>query len=116
MNENAWNYASTSGYTIGSDLTGFKVEALDGSIGKVDKHTEEVDASCLVVDTGPWIFGKEVLVPAGTVIKIDAAQEKVYVDRTKEQIKDAPEFHREKHFGDSGYREQLGAHYWPPRV
>ena len=35
------------------DLTGFGVEALDGSIGKVDEATNDVSASYIVVDTGP---------------------------------------------------------------
>jgi hypothetical protein len=29
------------------------------SIGKIDEATNEAAASQLVVDTGPWIFGKK---------------------------------------------------------
>jgi hypothetical protein len=47
-----------------------------------------------VVDTGPWIFGKKVLLPAGTINRVDADGGKLYVDLTKEQIKDSPEFDR----------------------
>ena len=43
-----------------TDVTGFEVEATDGGIGKVDEATNEVGSSYLVVDTGPWIFGKKV--------------------------------------------------------
>ncbi|MGW4509257.1 PRC-barrel domain-containing protein [Streptomyces sp. NPDC004436] len=111
MTENVWSYKSTAGRIATTDLTGYKVEATDGSIGKVDKHSDEVGDSYLVVDTGVWIFGKEVLLPASTVIRIDQDEEKVYVDRTKEQVKDAPEFHRDKHLGDAGYREELGTYY-----
>lgn len=111
MTENGWSYKSTAGHLAGADLTGYKVEATDGNIGKVDKHSDEVGDAYLVVDTGVWIFGKEVLLPASTVVRIDAAERKVYVDRTKGQIKDAPEFHRDKHLGDSGYREELGTYY-----
>ncbi|MER5766169.1 PRC-barrel domain-containing protein [Streptomyces sp. NPDC001985] len=116
MSVHPWNYSSLAGYTAGSDLNGFRVEAVDGAIGKVDKHTEDVDAACLVVDTGPWIFGKEVLIPAGAVTRIDLVEKSVHVDRTRDQIKRAPEFHRETHLGDSGYRDLLAAHYWPPRA
>ncbi|MFD5677699.1 PRC-barrel domain-containing protein, partial [Streptomyces sp. NPDC127040] len=91
VTEHVWSYTSTAGHLAGTDLTGYKVEATDGSIGKVDKHSDEVGDAYLVVDTGVWIFGKEVLLPASTVIRIDADDKKVYVDRTKEQIKDAPE-------------------------
>lgn len=53
MSDNVWGYRETSGRLEGADLTGYKVEAVDGSIGKVDKHSDEVDSSYLVVDTGP---------------------------------------------------------------
>ncbi|GGZ72805.1 PRC-barrel domain-containing protein [Streptomyces subrutilus] len=111
MTENVWTYPSTSGHLAGTDLTGYKVEATDGGIGKVDKHSEEVDDAYLVVDTGVWIFGKEVLLPAGTVTRIDPAEKTIHVNRTKEQIKDAPEFHRDKHLGDTQYREEIAVHY-----
>jgi hypothetical protein len=74
------------------DLIGFSVEASDGSIGKVDKATYDVGASYLVVDTGPWIFGRKVLLPAYTVSRIDAEDRTVFVDRTKDEIKDGPEY------------------------
>ncbi|GAA2772305.1 PRC-barrel domain containing protein [Streptomyces lavendulae] len=113
MTEHVWSYKSTAGHLAGTDLTGYKVEAVDGSIGKVDKHSDEVGDAYLVVDTGVWIFGKEVLLPASTVISIDLEQRTIHVERTKEQIKDSPEFHRDKHLGDAVYREQLGLYYGP---
>ncbi|MEV7443331.1 PRC-barrel domain-containing protein [Streptomyces sp. NPDC056257] len=113
MTEHVWSYKSTAGHLAGTDLTGYKVEAVDGSIGKVDKHSDEVGDAYLVVDTGVWIFGKEVLLPASTVISIDPEQRTIHVERTKEQIKDSPEFHRDKHLGDADYREQLGLYYGP---
>ena len=58
--------------TIGdADLIGYSVDATDGSIGKIDDATNEVGGSYIVVDTGPWIFGKHVLLPAGVVQSID---------------------------------------------
>ncbi|MFB7938361.1 PRC-barrel domain-containing protein [Streptomyces sp. NPDC127049] len=113
MSENVWSYKSTAGHLAGTDLTGYAVEALDGHVGKVDKHSDEVEDSYLVVDTGVWIFGKEVLLPAATVKRVDIDERKIFVDRTKEQIKDAPEFHREKHLEDPAYRHDVGMYYWP---
>ncbi|MEU6975490.1 MULTISPECIES: PRC-barrel domain-containing protein [unclassified Streptomyces] len=111
MTEHVWNYKSTSGHLAGTDLTGYKVEATDGSIGKVDKHSDEVDDAYLVVDTGVWIFGKEVLLPAAAVVRIDVDDRRIFVEQTREQVKDAPEFHREKHLGDPDYRRELGTYY-----
>ncbi|MFD3470690.1 PRC-barrel domain containing protein [Streptomyces sp. NPDC058682] len=81
------------GHLAGTDLIGYKVEAVDGSIGKVDEHPDEVGDAYLVVDTGVWIFGKEVLLLAGTVIAVAPEERTIHVERTKEQIKDSPEFH-----------------------
>ncbi|MDJ0346114.1 PRC-barrel domain-containing protein [Streptomyces sp. H10-C2] len=106
-----WGYHEASGHKAGTDLTGFKVEATDGSIGKVDKHSEEVDSAYIVVDTGVWIFGKHVLLPAGTIRSIDATERKIYVDRTKDEIKDSPEFDKDKHAGDLGYHQQVEGYY-----
>ncbi|WP_223184703.1 PRC-barrel domain-containing protein [Streptomyces sp. CBMA152] len=106
-----WGYALTAGFTTGADLTGFKVEATDGSIGKVDKHSDAVGAACIVVDTGMWIFGKHVLLPAGVISRIDPDERKIYVARTKEEIKNAPEFDKEKHLGDPTYHESVGTYY-----
>jgi hypothetical protein len=74
------------------DVTGFRVHAVDGSIGKVDKATFEVGSNQLVVNTRPWIFGKKVVLPAGIVDRIDGDDETVYVNRTKDQIKNSPKF------------------------
>jgi hypothetical protein len=93
-----------------TDLTGFKVEATDGSIGKIDEGTYQVGSDFIVVDTGPWILGKKVMLPAGVIDRIDTAGEQVFVDRSKDQIKNAPEFD-ESHYRDSGYRDKLGSYY-----
>jgi len=96
----------------GADISGYKVEALDGSIGKVDEATYEVGRSHIVVDTGPWIFGKKVMLPAGIVQNIDADDEQIFVNRTKDQIKDAPEFD-DSLLLDDAYRSSVGTYYGP---
>jgi hypothetical protein len=95
---------------LANDLTGFSVEARDGSIGKVDEASNEVGASYIVVDTGVWIFGKKVVLPAGTINQVDPDTETVFVDRTKDEIKDAPEFDPER-YTDENYRSELGTYY-----
>jgi hypothetical protein len=108
-----WAYAVVADTNLtATDLTGFSVEALDGKIGKVDEATNDVSGSYIVVDTGPWIFGKKVLLPAGVIRDVDLDTETVYVNRTKEQIKNAPEFD-ENTYRDDTYRSQLGTYYGP---
>jgi hypothetical protein len=108
--QDLWTHRDTSIST--TNLTGFKVEAIDGSIGSVDEATNDVGASYLVIDTGPWIFGKKVMLPAGIIDRVDSAEETVYVNRTKDEIKDSPEFD-ESRYQDEAYREELGGYYGP---
>jgi len=112
-----WTYGDQS--TVGAnmvgdvDLTGFSVEALDGGIGKIDEASYDVGASFIVVDTGPWIFGKKVMLPAGILKRVDVENETVFVDRTKEQIKNAPEFDEDR-YRDDAYRDEIGGYYNRP--
>ena len=108
-----WTYRETSNLGVditSSEIAGYEIEAVDGSIGKVDEATYEIGSSYLVVDTGPWIFGKKVLLPAGVVSRVDNEEEKIFVNRTKEQIKSAPEFD-DSMLADEAYRGQLGSYY-----
>ena len=102
-----WNYRNASAT---ADLTGFSVEAVDGGIGKVDEATYGAGSSYVVVDTGPWIFGKKVMLPAGVIRDVDLDSETVFVDRTKDEIKNAPEFEEDKYREDS-YRSEIGGYY-----
>src|SRR4051794_19682581 len=93
------------------ELPGFSVEASDGHIGKVDEATREAGGSYLIVDTGPWIFGKKVMLPAGVVERIDPEEKKVFVNRSKDEIKSAPEFDEKTGREDKDFRKRLGLHY-----
>ncbi|MFD0166112.1 PRC-barrel domain containing protein [Streptomyces decoyicus] len=111
MSANVWGYLPDSGYRAGTVLVGYSVEAIDGSIGKVDKHSDEVDSAHLVVDTGPWILGRRVVLPAGTVTGIDQEEEKVYVGRTRQEIKDAPAFESGEDESSADYFHQVGSYF-----
>ena len=65
-----------------------------------------------MIDTGPWIFGKKVMLPAGVIRRVDHADEKIFVNRTKDEIKNAPEFD-DSLLEDRPYRDQLGSYYGP---
>jgi hypothetical protein len=110
-----WTYRETS---LGvedlnkANVVGFSVEAIDGSIGKVDEATYDAGSAFIVVDTGPWIFGKKVMLPAGVVRSVDHDEETVFVNRTKDEIKNAPEFD-DSLAQDEDYRGQLGTYYGP---
>jgi hypothetical protein len=108
MTTDIWTYRTDA--WSGLDLTGFGVEAVDGGIGKIDEATYDVGSSYIVVDTGPWIFGKKVMLPAAVVQRVDLDSQTVVVDRTKDEIKDAPEFD-ENTYREQEYRSQVGSYY-----
>jgi len=110
---NVYSYRSgVLGSGTSQDLSGFDVEATDGSIGKVDEATYETSASYMVVDTGFWIFGKKRLVPAGVVERVDPADHKVYVRMTKDEIKSAPDYDPDRYRLDQDrYRDEVGRYY-----
>jgi hypothetical protein len=93
-----------------TDIVGFTVEAIDGEIGSIDQASYDVGRSWMVVDTGPWIFGKKVLLPAGVIDRVDVVDERVFVHRTKDEIENAPEFD-ESRFSDAGYHTEVGTYY-----
>jgi hypothetical protein len=96
------------------DVTGYDVEATDGSIGTIDEATYDEGSSCLVVDTGFWIFGKKRMIPAGVVQRVDPDAKKIFVNLTKDQVKSAPDFDVERHRQDeSGYHTEVGNYYEP---
>ena len=89
---------------------GYTVEARDGEIGKVDKHSNEPGSSYLVIDTGPWIFGKKVVLPAGVVERVDPDTETVFVNVAKDDVKNAPEYDEALGVTED-YRTTLGTYY-----
>jgi hypothetical protein len=104
-----WTYRDLD-TTKSMDLAGFDVQATDGEIGKIDEATYDAGASYLVVDTGFWIFGKKRMLPASVVDRIDLDDRRVFVNRTKEQIKNAPDWDPDRYL-DETYRSSVGRYY-----
>src|SRR5690242_2890721 len=109
QNTDMWTYRSSLIEIAQIDLDGFDVEARDGSIGEVDDATNDVSAQYIVVDTGPWIFGRKVVIPAALIEAIDTDNRKVVLDLTKDQIKNSPEYDPDRF--DDTYRNDLSTYY-----
>jgi hypothetical protein len=112
---NVWAFRSTLGADINRPdrIVGYGVEASDGHIGKIDAASTDVGRQYLVVDTGFWIFGKKRLIPVGVVDRIDHADEKVYVQMTKDQIKNAPDYDEAMTAADDAYYDKYSSYYGP---
>jgi hypothetical protein len=87
-----WDYRDSRHVPGGDvDLSGFEVVGPDGAIGVVDKLTRDVSATYLVVDTGDWHPNHQVILPAYTIERVEAGARVVKVDRSREEIAQAPD-------------------------
>ena len=101
-----WEYRPDAGFAEGTDLIGYTVVAVDGDVGHVEATYDRRPA---YLEVKAWSFfgGREVMVPAGLVERIGSTEKKVYVDRTRDQIKDAPRYGQ----APADYWERLGSYY-----
>jgi hypothetical protein len=75
-------------------LHGYKLRETNGDIGDVrevyfDDHVWR--ARYFVVETGRWLFGRQVLISPVAVTNIDAASRTLSVNLTREQVKNSPD-------------------------
>ncbi|MGV9255570.1 PRC-barrel domain-containing protein [Streptomyces sp. NPDC003697] len=112
-----WSYPPQAAHVHGLDLTGFTVVAADGTIGHVDREADHFGMRHLIVDTGVWVFGKSVLVPAGVVTGIDPEGRRVTVACSRGEVKAAPRFRIDSETMDPEYLTRVGDYYHglPPR-
>lgn len=99
-------------------LSGFSIEAPDGTIGKVKNayfDDSEWAVRYLIVDTGAWLASRDVLVSPLFISGVDHVAATVQVTLSRKQVKDCPsidfdkpvsrqqeaEYHR--HFRSFGY-------------
>lgn len=77
-------------------VTGYAIETTDGTIGRVTGFMVD-DRSWaiheLVVETGHWYAGKEILITPGKVERISYEESKVFVSLTKADIQQTAEHH-----------------------
>jgi hypothetical protein len=104
-----WNFRHD--VSMHGDLVGFEVEVEDGRIGRIEAVSKDPDNSVLVIDTGPWIFGRKVPLPAGLVERVDLDSQTVFVGLTKDEIKNAPEVDESPYGMEDSERERIGVYY-----
>lgn len=65
-----------------------------------------------IIDTGPWIFGKDVLLPIG-LAQFDHPRNYIYVDGlSRKQVEDLPEYQRDR-IVDEDYENHVREQYRP---
>ena len=76
------------------EVIGYNIQSVDGEIGHVSSFLVD-DRSWaiheLVIETGHWFSGKEILIPTGKVKRISYEEAKVFVSLTKADIQQTAE-------------------------
>jgi sporulation protein YlmC with PRC-barrel domain len=85
-------------------VTGYHIHATDGEIGHVADFVvddEKWHLHYLVVDIGKWLPGRKVLISPTWIKEVNWADTSVYLDRSREEVKNCPEFDPLKPSGKS---------------
>jgi hypothetical protein len=111
-NRGLWSWSEERWEDERERFDGWDVEAQDGELGSVAEARYENGGAYLVVNTGTWIFGEKVLLPAGLVDRVDPDAKQLHVDVTRDQVEKAPPFDAEG-YREQDYREAISYHYYP---
>ena len=97
-------------------LEGFAIGATDGAIGKVKDFYFDDESwviRYLIVDTSPWLGGREVLVSPYSIHQPDWAGNVLPAKISKEQVKNSPSIDRDKPVSRQYEKTYLGYYGYP---
>lgn len=99
-----------------NEISGYHIQTENKEFGHLeDLFVDEEDwlIRYLLIDTRNILPGKDVLIAPEWLDHISWNQEKIYVSKTKEQIKNAPEYREERsdYLVDRDYEEKLYDYY-----
>jgi hypothetical protein len=107
--ENTWN----SHLRSTNEVSTYNIQALDGEIGHVEDFIIDDETWAiryLVIDTQNWWPGKKVLISPQWIDRVSWGESKIFVNLTREIIKNSPEYTDESLlFRD--YESRLHGHY-----
>ena len=98
-----------------NSLIGFTIGGTDGEIGKVKEfYFDDTTWTIryLIVETGSWLFGREVLLSPEALLTPDWEGKVFPVNLTKEQIKNSPDIDTEKPVSRQKEIELHGYYPW----
>jgi len=98
------------------DMHGFKIQAKDGEIGKVDEfffddHTWTI--RYLIADTGTWLVDNRVLISPVSIGKPDWNNKTFPVNQTKEQVEKSPKIENDKPVSRQNEIDLAAYYSWP---
>ena len=97
-------------------LTGYKLNGLDGEIGKVEEFyfdDEHWAIRYLVADTGNWLVGRQVLISPHALADVNRVEQHISITLTKKQIEDSPSLDTAKPVSRQFEESYFGFYGWP---
>jgi hypothetical protein len=97
-------------------LKGYKLNSLDGDIGKVkafyfdDRHWT---IRYLVAETGNWLAGRQVLISPYALVAVSSQEQHITIDLTKKQIEDSPSLNSDKPVSRQFEQAYYAYYGWP---
>ncbi len=101
----------------GSALRGYAIKAKDGEIGTVSDflfHDQTWKVRWLVVDTGSWLPGRQVLVHPSAIGRIDDERHQLPVALTKAQVEGSPSILHDQPVSQQMERHLYDYYRWDP--
>lgn len=98
------------------DLENCEIGATDGNIGHVEDFyfdDHEWVVRYLIVDTGPWLFGRKVLISPISIAHPNWAERTLPVSITREQVENSPAIDTDKPVSRQYETEYLGYYGYP---
>ncbi|MGH8018292.1 MAG: PRC-barrel domain-containing protein [Opitutaceae bacterium] len=102
---------------IAKKLEGYKLIARDGALGKVKDFYFDGDhwnVRYIIVDTGGWITGRQVLIPTQAIEPVMPEKEEFVVSLSRQQVKDSPGIEEDPPVSRQAEQELLVYYGWTP--
>ena len=97
-------------------LTGYKLDSLDGEIGKVKEFyfdDRQWTIRYLVADTGNWLSDRQVLISPYALVAVNSGEQNIAINLTKKQIEDSPSLASDKPVSRQFEQGYYGYYGWP---
>ncbi len=97
-------------------IKGFKLEAIDGDIGKVEEFyfdDRRWTIRYLVADTGTWLAERQVLISPYALLSVLKDDKHISVNLTKKQIEESPSLYTDKPVSQQFEEAYYGYYGWP---
>jgi uncharacterized protein YrrD len=97
-------------------LKGYKLDSLNGEIGKVEEFyfdDQHWTIRYLVADTGNWLTGRQVLISPYALVDVNKKEEQIAINLTKKQIEESPSLSSDKPVSRQFEEAYYGHYGWP---